>query len=223
MTALAAKGIEKQQYVFDEEDDNVPSETLGLMQREEELTAVIGISSSHNFLHLTLQEYLAAVHYSQQCDSPKRLSQILNWNGVIPLRHFLESYGKKGDKFSSSSATHWSAVLFLAGRTQLSGIDPNLLKLSLYSSVDVPLLHLLYETQCPQLIQSTLVTSTKYLSVSGLSGSVVKSGQLLSATRAIENNSSSHQTLHFSQQISILSHLFAIFLKFLEWISRILH
>ena len=57
---LAAKGIENQQYVFDEEDDNVPSETLGLMQRDEELTAGIGRSSSHNFLHLTLQEYLVS-------------------------------------------------------------------------------------------------------------------------------------------------------------------
>ena len=59
--------------MFDEEDDNVPSETLGLMQRDEELTAGIGRSSSHNFLHLTLQEYLAAVNYSQQCDSPEQL------------------------------------------------------------------------------------------------------------------------------------------------------
>ena len=171
VTALAAKGIEKQQYVFDE-DDNVPSETLGMMQREEELTAGIGRSSSHNFLHLTLQEYLAALHYFQQCDNDEQqLSQILGRKGLFPLSNFLKHYGKKREKSSSSSATHWPAVLFLAGRTQLSGID---LKAGLHisrdtSSVDVSLLHLLYETQCPQLIQSTLVTSTKYISVSGRS------------------------------------------------------
>ena len=77
----------------------------------------------------------------------------------------------------SCSATHWPTVLFLAGRTQLSGIRLNFMKIGLHnsrdtssdSSVDVSLLHLLYETQCPQLIQSTLVTSRKYISVSGRS------------------------------------------------------
>ena len=165
VTTLAAKGIEKQQYVFDEEDDNVPSETLGLMQREEELTAGIGRSSSHNFLHLTLQEYLAAVHYSQQCDSPEQLTQLLTRDDLFPLSSFLQHYGKK-----TKNIIHWPVALFLAGRTQLSSIDPNHLKAGLHdSSVDVSLLHLLYETQCPQLIQSTLVTSRKYISVSGRS------------------------------------------------------
>ena len=168
VTALAAKGIEDQQYVFDEEDDNVPSETLGLMQREEELTAGIGRSSSHNFLHLTLQEYLAAVNYSQQCDSPEQLTQLLTRDDLFPLSSFLQYYGKKRKR-----TIHWPVALFLAGRTQLSGVPLDLLKTGLHSSrdnettVDLSLLHLLYETQCPQLIQSTLVTSKQYISVHG--------------------------------------------------------
>ena len=163
--ALAAKGIENQQYVFDEEDDNVPSETLGLMQREEELTAGIGRSSSHNFLHLTLQEYLAAVNYSQQCDSPEQLTQLLTRDDLFPLSSFLQYYGKKRKR-----TIHWPVALFLAGRTQLSGVPLDFLKAGLHdSSVDVSLLHLLYETQCPQLIQSTLVTSSVYISVHGRS------------------------------------------------------
>ena len=165
VTALAAKGIEKQQYVFDEEDDEVPSETLGLMQREEELTAGIGRSSSHNFLHLTLQEYLAAVHYSQQCDSPEQLTQLLTRDDLFPLSSFLRHYGKK-----TKNSIHWPVALFLAGRTQLSGVPLDHLKAGLHDfTVDVSLLHLLYETQCPQLIQSTLVTSGQYISVHGRS------------------------------------------------------
>ena len=165
VTALAAKGIEKQQYVFENKDVNVPSETLGLVQREEELTAGTGRSSSHNFLHLTLQEYLAAVHYSQQCDSPEQLTQLLTRDDLFPLRNFLRHYGKK-----TKNIIHWPVALFLAGRTQFSGVPLVHLKAGLHdSSVDVSLLHLLYETQCPQLIQSTLVTSRKYISVIGRS------------------------------------------------------
>ena len=68
-------------------------------------------------------------------------------------------------------------VLFLAGRTKLSDVSPDTLKKGLHNpqkssdvaQVDMSLLHLLYETQSPQLVQSTLVTRKKYLSISGQS------------------------------------------------------
>ena len=68
VTELAAEGIRNQQYVFDEFNTSFHSETLGLMQKEEVVVSGIGTSTSHNFkfLHLSLQEYLAAVNYSQQ-------------------------------------------------------------------------------------------------------------------------------------------------------------
>ena len=50
VTKLAAEGIVRHQYGFDE----VPEETLGLMQKEEGVFAGRGISVSHSFLHLTL-------------------------------------------------------------------------------------------------------------------------------------------------------------------------
>ena len=86
-------------------------------------------------------------------------------------------YGKKRKQSLSSSATHWPVVLFLAGRTKLSNVSPDTLKKGLHNpkrdgdvtEVNVSLLHLLYETQSPHHIQSTLVTSRKYLSVSGQS------------------------------------------------------
>ena len=172
ITSLAADGIKRRQYVFDEVDDNVPSDTLGLMQREEEATIGIGTSTSHYFLHLTLQEYFAAVHYSEQLHSSQEL--LLAEDGPLSLKSFLKHYGE--ERNSISSAVHWPVALFIAGRTKLSGIPANLLQVGFHHDtrkhvtyVNVSLLHLLYETQCPQLIQSTLVTSEQYMSVSGRS------------------------------------------------------
>ena len=199
VTELAAEGIEKQQYVFDEFDRSIPSETLGFLQREEVVTSGIGISTSHNFLHLTLQEYLAAVNYSQKCSSSEQLSQLLTRDDLFPLNNFLQYYGvekeptiyplsavnysqqcsnleqssqplTQDDLFQEEnclelapnlSAIHWPVLLFVAGRTKLRDVSTNIFKTHLHDSsyetttVNVSLLHLLYETQSPQLIQST--------------------------------------------------------------------
>ena len=141
------------------------------------MTPGIGISASHNFLHLTLQEYLAAVNYSQQLTSPQQLSLLLTQNRNFRLDGFLLYYGKKRElNLSSSTGTHWPVLLFVAGRTKLSGISTSIFKAGLHHNYDddvtvvaISLMYLLYETQSPQLIQSTLVTSIKYLSVHGSS------------------------------------------------------
>ena len=167
---LAAEGIENQQYVFDETDGQVPLQTLGLMQREEEIAAGVGRSASYYFLHLTLQEYLAAVYFSNKCNTPEQLSQLLVEDRPFLLKSFLKYYSRK--EISSQSTKHWPVMLFLAGKTKLVGVSADLLQTGLLdrgdeTEVDVSLLHLLYETQSSQLIQSTLVTTKKYLSASG--------------------------------------------------------
>ena len=175
---LAAEGIKNQQYVFDEENDSVPSETLGLMVREEEVTAGIGVSTSYTFLHLTLQEYLAAVCLSHEFHS-EHLTELLS-HDLFSLEDFIKDYGQP----HSDVVTHWPVILFLAGRTSFRGVNPTLLSRelnTLYSDpsdiyflnaeiVEEPvtvfresLLHILYETQHLELIQSTLTTRYKYL------------------------------------------------------------
>ena len=62
---MAHKGIvDKQQMVFFDLPEDF--ETLGLVQCAPELYADEGAAVSYNFLHLTVQEYLAAFHLSQQ-------------------------------------------------------------------------------------------------------------------------------------------------------------
>ena len=163
VTKLAAEGIKHQQHVFDEEEWNIPSETFSLMQREEVMTPGIGKSTSYSFVYQTLQDFLAAVHFSRHLE---QLPQLLSDSGRFPLCSLLKK----------SEDAHWPVVQFLAGRTKLKGISSTFLNaIGLHydkddedvTKVNTLLLHLLYETQCPQLIRSTLVTSRKYLSVTG--------------------------------------------------------
>ena len=165
VTKLAAEGIEKQQYEFDGEEWKIPSDTFSLMQKEEVMTPEIGKSTSFYFLHRALQEFLAAVHYSR---CPEQLPQSLSRSGRFPLCSLLKK----------SEDPHWQVVQFLAGRTKLKGISSTFLcAIGLHddedddevTKVDMLLLHLLYETQYPELIQSTLVTNRKYLSATGRS------------------------------------------------------
>jgi len=62
---IAYEGIlHEQQVIFSDLPENF--ETLGLMQCAPELYIDEGVAVSYNFLHLTVQEYLAAFHLSQQ-------------------------------------------------------------------------------------------------------------------------------------------------------------
>ena len=62
---IAYEGIlHDQQVIFSDLPDDF--ETLGLMHCSQELFVDEGVTVSYNFLHLTIQEYLAAFHLSQQ-------------------------------------------------------------------------------------------------------------------------------------------------------------
>ena len=62
---LAYQGIEDKNYVFSNLQDN-NFDDLGLMNRVASLSDGLGNKYSYNFLHTTLQEYLAAIYISQK-------------------------------------------------------------------------------------------------------------------------------------------------------------
>ena len=64
LVELAYQGIENNNYVFSNLQDN-NFDDLGLMNRVVSLSDWLGNEYSYNFLHTTLQEYLAAIYISQ--------------------------------------------------------------------------------------------------------------------------------------------------------------
>ena len=163
---LAAKGIEERKYIFDvpedfetlglEEFKTVEDfETFGLMQRVDEVYPGRKNSKSYSFLHLTLQEYMAAYYCSQQAPV-ERLQKVLI--SPFPLEQFLSDYCHELS-FYPLGCLHRTVILFTVGLTKLDWDDRALSKIlettKNNTTIFLSALHLLYETQSPDLIQRT--------------------------------------------------------------------
>ena len=153
---IAYEGIflHRQEVVFSDLPEGF--ETLGLMHCTPELYVDEGVTVSYNFLHLTVQEYLAALHLSQQ-PAEKQLS------------HY-QRYSKGRDK---NEHKHFHMVLrFLSGVRKFSGYSKELLNTlgigvqnsgddlsSAICEVTIDLLHWLFEAQDNDVIATLLGSS----------------------------------------------------------------
>ena len=118
LSQLAAEGLENRQFIF----DSIPCDHMGLMQSvEEEL--VIGSSVSYCFLHLTLQEYLAALHWSRM--GSEDMVRLVSETSLFPL----DTLVRVG--IIEASNYHWTALYFLSGLTKHSSNLFELLNASL--------------------------------------------------------------------------------------------
>ena len=139
--------VRNQQVIFSDLSDDF--ETLGLMQCAPELYVDEGAAVSHNFLHLTVQEYLAALYLSQQPVEEQ-------------MEHFID-YKKESQRWC-----HFKMVLlFLAGLTQFKGYSTDHLKMLFCEregssgtvSISLDALHWIFESQDTILHSSILGSS----------------------------------------------------------------
>ena len=118
LSQLAAEGLENRQFIF----DSIPCDDMGLMQSAEE-ELVIGSSVSYCFLHLTLQEYLAALHWSRM--GSEDIVRLVSETSLFPLDTLVR------DGITKAAGYHWPALYFLSGLTKLTSVPVELLKTSL--------------------------------------------------------------------------------------------
>ena len=118
LSQLAAEGLENRQFIF----DSIPCDDMGLMQSAEE-ELVIGSSVSYCFLHLTLQEYLAALHWSRM--GSEDMVRLVSETSLFPLDALVR------DGITKAAGYHWPALYFLSGLTKLTSVPFELLKTSL--------------------------------------------------------------------------------------------
>ena len=143
---IAYEGINNgQQVIFSDLPENF--ETLGLMQCAPELYLDEGATLSYNFLHLTVQEYLAAFHLSQQPVEEQ-------------VEHFRKYYS--GDK-------QVMVLQFLSGIRKFSGYTSEMMNVcvtkpaddlaSVVREITFDTLHWLFEAQDSDVLAKLLESS----------------------------------------------------------------
>ena len=93
---IAYEGVMKDVIIFESEEWQLDSDfnTLGLLQGVESLI-VAGTSHSYNFLHLSIQELLAAVHMATQLEPSKQVKQFKQLFGRPRFAAVFQFYAAK--------------------------------------------------------------------------------------------------------------------------------
>ena len=152
LAQLAAKGIEEEQYVF----DDLTCNTLGLMQNVDDNESHKSKSTSYSFLHLTLQEYLAALFWSTLPSSI--ISELFLKLRFLPVPLYSENH-----------TDHLPALFFYGGLTNIKDTEmQEALLFHCHSTNDLMSYNfrrLLFESQNSEYISSLLTEDTFYIQI----------------------------------------------------------
>ena len=144
---LAYTGIvsAETKLIFSSQDLRSNFNPLGLMQTYPELCIDRGTSLSYNFLHLTLQEYLAAYHVSQQSrdEQVAFLKEHIESANLQVVSRFLAGLSELGSEL-------WDVV-----RGFTSNYEPHGSLLQ-EETIKLEILHWLFESQDPSAITAVL-------------------------------------------------------------------
>ena len=150
---LAYEGVSQQMIVFSSLPEEVS--TLGLLQTVPQVYDEGEDRVSHNFLHYTVQEYLAALHLSHL--QPQQLMTIID---TKCLRTVKTEYGRE-----YYEATQWKTTFqFLAGITKLEPFPVDFLS-DLLEKDGATMCRWLYESQNQSLLTSVLGSGERWLSL----------------------------------------------------------
>ena len=137
LCSLAYEGVSQQMIVFSSLPEGVS--TLGLLETVPQVYDEGEDRVSYNFLHYTVQEYLAALHLSHL--QPQQLMTIIE-----------PACSKKGDKTTAQFKTTFQ---FLAGITKLQSFAIDFLK-DILKEDEATIYKWLYESQNQSLLTSVL-------------------------------------------------------------------
>ena len=151
---LAYEGVSQQMIVFSSLPEGVS--TLGLLQTVPQVYDEGEDRVSYNFLHYTVQEYLAALHLSHL--QPQQLMTIID---TKCLRMVKPEYGRE-----YYEATHWKTTFqFLAWITKLEPFPVDFLS-DLLEKDGATMYRWLYESQNQSLLTSVLGSGERQLRLS---------------------------------------------------------
>ena len=141
LAELAARGLKERKYIY----DKVPNDTLSLMVSVRQLYDIRPKRSAYMFLHLTLQEYLAAVYWSHQ----SRYRLIVD---LFLLQLVFNPIAFYGDDPENAIPDQWSFFIFLAGLTKVEYFPMEVMIDDAHEMVAFMDCQLLFEAQAPQTV-----------------------------------------------------------------------